>query len=106
MRPIRVIAENAAVGRPIKADAEAEAFIATEQVAAKLLITIGRVLPAGVVGVEGHFSQQEAVRVVVVERRSASALDGDFPRRGEEPREIGRALVNYGSTEIARIKGL
>ena len=63
-------------------------------------------LPAGVVGVEGHFSQQEAVRVVVVERRSASALDGDFPRRGEESREIGRALVNYGSTEIARIKGL
>nr|KMM65573.1 glutamate 5-kinase [Coccidioides posadasii RMSCC 3488] len=63
-------------------------------------------LPAGVVAVEGHFSQQEAVRVVVVERRSASALNGDFPLNGEEPKEAGRALVNYGSAEIARIKGL
>ncbi|EEH07790.1 glutamate 5-kinase [Histoplasma capsulatum G186AR] len=65
-------------------------------------------LPAGVVGVEGHFGQQEAVRLVVVERRSASAaaLNGDFPLRGASPREVGRALVNYGSNEIARIKGL
>lgn len=59
-------------------------------------------------GVEGHFGQQEAVRLVVVERRSASAaaLNGDFPLRGASPREVGRALVNYGSNEIARIKGL
>ncbi|KAI1916238.1 Glutamate 5-kinase [Ophidiomyces ophidiicola] len=63
-------------------------------------------LPAGVVAVEGHFSQQEAVRVVVVERRSASALNGDFPHHGEEPKEVGRALVNYASAEIALIKGL
>src|SRR5436190_18565723 len=63
-------------------------------------------LPAGVVGVEGQFNQQEAVRVFVVERRSPAALDGDFPRRGEGPREIGRALVNYGSAQISRIKGL
>ncbi|EEH40140.2 glutamate 5-kinase [Paracoccidioides lutzii Pb01] len=63
-------------------------------------------LPAGVVGVEGHFGQQESVRLVVVERRSTSALNGDFPHQGEEPREVGRALVNYGSNEIARIKGL
>jgi glutamate 5-kinase len=63
-------------------------------------------LPAGVVRVEGHFSQQEAVRVFVVERSPPTALDGDFPRQCQEPREIGRALVNYGSTEISRIKGL
>ncbi|OJD17971.1 glutamate 5-kinase [Emergomyces pasteurianus Ep9510] len=65
-------------------------------------------LPAGVVGVEGQFGQQEAVRLVVVERHStsASALNGDFPLKGESPREVGRALVNYGSNEIARIKGL
>ncbi|KAL2376584.1 hypothetical protein RJZ90_007403 [Blastomyces dermatitidis] len=65
-------------------------------------------LPAGVVGVEGHFGQQEAVRIVVVERRStsAAALNGDFPLQGASPREVGRALVNYGSNEIARIKGL
>lgn len=63
-------------------------------------------LPAGVVGVEGHFSQHEAVRLVVVQRPSPDALDGDFPHHGEEPREVGRALVNYGSAEIARIKGV
>lgn len=63
-------------------------------------------LPAGVVGVEGHFFQHEAVRLVVVQRPSPDALDGDFPHHGEEPREVGRALVNYGSAEIARIKGV
>lgn len=62
-------------------------------------------LPAGVVGVDGHFAQQEAVRLVVVEKLSPSALNGDFPHHGEEPKEVGRALVNYGSVEIARIKG-
>lgn len=63
-------------------------------------------LPAGVVGVEGHFGQQEAVRLVVIGRRPASALNGDFPLQGEEPKEVGRALVNYDSTEIRHIKGL
>lgn len=62
-------------------------------------------LPAGVVGVDGHFAQQEAVRLAVVEKRAPSALDGDFMHHGEEPREVGRALVNYGSAEILRIKG-
>ena len=62
-------------------------------------------LPAGVVGVDGHFAQQEAVRLFVVERPSPSALNGDFPLHGQEPKEVGRALVNYGSIEIARIKG-
>jgi glutamate 5-kinase len=63
-------------------------------------------LPAGVVGVDGHFAQQEAVRLFVVDKRSPTALDGDFVARGEEPREVGRALVNYGSSEISRIKGV
>ncbi|KAJ5438381.1 glutamate 5-kinase [Penicillium daleae] len=62
-------------------------------------------LPAGVVGVEGHFAQQEAVRLVVAERPSPDALDGDFIHHAQEPREVGRALVNYGSMEIALIKG-
>ncbi|KKK13860.1 hypothetical protein P175DRAFT_0503445 [Aspergillus ochraceoroseus IBT 24754] len=62
-------------------------------------------LPAGVVDVDGHFGQQEAVRLVVVERISPDALNGDFLHHGQEPKEIGRALVNYGSLEIARIKG-
>lgn len=62
-------------------------------------------LPAGVVGVEGHFAQQEAVRLVVVERLSPNALNGDFLHHWQEPKEVGRALVNYGSIEIVRIKG-
>ncbi|KAL5332286.1 Aspartate/glutamate/uridylate kinase [Aspergillus crustosus] len=62
-------------------------------------------LPAGIVDVDGHFGQQEAVRIVVVERISPNALNGDFLHPGQEPREVGRALVNYGSLEIARIKG-
>lgn len=63
-------------------------------------------LPAGVVGVDGHFAQQEAVRLFVVAKRSPTALNGDFLAHGEEPREVGRALVNYGSSEINRIKGV
>lgn len=63
-------------------------------------------LPAGVIGVEGHFAQQEAVRLVVVEKRSPSALNDDFHHHGDEPKEVGRALVNYGSSEISRIKGI
>ncbi|PYH95365.1 glutamate 5-kinase [Aspergillus ellipticus CBS 707.79] len=62
-------------------------------------------LPAGVVGVEGHFAQQEAVRLIVVGRVSPDSLNGDFLHHSQEPREIGRALVNYGSSEIVRIKG-
>ncbi|KAJ5605911.1 hypothetical protein N7510_008692 [Penicillium lagena] len=62
-------------------------------------------LPAGVVAVEGHFGHQESVRLVVVDRPSQEALNGDFPLEGQELKEVGRALVNYGSIEIAHIKG-
>ncbi|RAH57895.1 glutamate 5-kinase [Aspergillus piperis CBS 112811] len=62
-------------------------------------------LPAGVIGVDGHFGQQEAVRLVVVEKISPDALNGEFLHHGQEPKEVGRALVNYGSSEIIRIKG-
>jgi len=56
-------------------------------------------LPVGVVDVEGSFAQQESVRIVAVER----PLDGrPSDRHGLD---VGRALVNYSSTEIARIKG-
>ncbi|PWY63898.1 putative glutamate 5-kinase, partial [Aspergillus heteromorphus CBS 117.55] len=62
-------------------------------------------LPAGVLGVDGHFAQQEAVRLFVVGKVSPDSLNGDFLHHGQEPKEIGRALVNYGSSEIIRIKG-
>ncbi|KAJ5102898.1 hypothetical protein N7532_003427 [Penicillium argentinense] len=62
-------------------------------------------LPAGVLAVEGHFGHQEAVRLVVVERPDPDALNGDFVHHSQEPKEVGRALVNYGSLEIDHIKG-
>lgn len=69
----------------------------------KALVGKAGLLPVGVVDVEGTFAQQEAVRICVVDRRTVPGDDGklwDGP-----PIEVGRALVNYSSTEIARIKG-
>ncbi|MCJ1227616.1 hypothetical protein MMC12_004272 [Toensbergia leucococca] len=77
-------------------------------------------LPVGVIDVEGHFAQQEAVRLVVVKRSTYLALSAaslpsyssSTPKVGTEdsqklvPVEVGRALVNYSAAEIARIKGL
>ncbi|KAL9031428.1 MAG: hypothetical protein Q9196_000531 [Gyalolechia fulgens] len=66
-------------------------------------------LPVGVVDVEGHFAQQEAVRIVVVPWKSkiSSGSPNEIPSRDTKPPlEIGRALVNYSAAEISRIKGL
>ncbi|KAL6717053.1 Glutamate 5-kinase [Lecanora helva] len=75
-------------------------------------------LPAGIVDVEGHFAQQEAVQLVVVDRTnprghwSSAALENSVEGGGVPvntvslPMEIGRALVNYSAAEITRIKGL
>lgn len=69
-------------------------------------------LPVGIVAVEGTFAQQEAVRLVVVDKTPLGSLSptGDssgtamqLVLRGEE---IGRAVVNYSAGEVARIKGL
>ncbi len=73
-------------------------------------------LPVGVVDVEGTFAQQEAVRLVVVDRipRSSSSTttnthhaNGNGVKLWEGPGlEVGRALVNYSAAEIMRIKGV
>jgi glutamate 5-kinase len=77
-------------------------------------------LPVGIQDVEGVFAQQEAVRLVVVDRIPIGSLSptGDAPNSygtngreygfllKEKGEEIGRAVVNYSSTEIARIKRL
>ncbi|KAJ1337587.1 glutamate 5-kinase [Microdochium nivale] len=60
-------------------------------------------LPVGVVDVEGHFGQQEAVRLVVVERRAAPGPDGRLWEG--TPVEVGRAVVNYAAPEVLRVKG-
>ena len=60
-------------------------------------------LPVGVLDVEGHFGQHEAVRVVVAHRLPEPNADGRL--WDGEPHEVGRALVNYAAPEVARIKG-
>ncbi len=62
----------------------------------RALIGKAGLLPAGVVDVDGTFAGNEAVRLVVVQKRPSSASRGE---------EVGRAIVNYSSTEVARIKG-
>ncbi|TGJ79795.1 hypothetical protein E0Z10_g8969 [Xylaria hypoxylon] len=79
-------------------------------------------LPVGVLDVEGNFAQQEAVRLVVVDRpdtytaisspsstTAASTSSTPVPVSVKweacNPVEVGRALVNYAAPEIARIKG-
>lgn len=69
---------------------------------------------AGIVDVEGHFAQQEAVRLVVVQSKGSNwssaahenSVDGGGVPVDVGPVEVGRALVNYSSAEIIRIKGL
>jgi glutamate 5-kinase len=64
-------------------------------------------LPVGVVDVEGAFAQQEAVRLVAVERIPKPSLPSGSTKLWDGPGiEVGRALVNYSSGEIARIKGV
>ena len=92
-------------------------------------------LPVGVVDVQGPFAQQECVRVFVVRRRqpdstpshtrsssttfslpTSTDLSLDLSSPDYQPpwswtetfgsHEVGRALVNYASSEIRRIMGL
>lgn len=70
------------------------------------------------VDVEGSFSQQEAVRLVVVERLPTASTPGVLGSANAiaitpggklyegTGVEVGRALVNYSAVEIARIKGV
>lgn len=85
-------------------------------------------LPVGIVDVEGHFAQQEAVRIVVVKRLPSPSTPLTSPptpptplthssttsipihsplyeQHNPPPFEIGRAVVNYSAAEIRRIKG-
>ncbi|KAK3302558.1 Aspartate/glutamate/uridylate kinase [Chaetomium strumarium] len=87
-----------------------------DQGAYKALLGKAGLLPVGVVDVEGMFAQQEAVRLCVVDRktrrRTAAEVGGDPSDGGGGGKlwegtahEVGRALTNYSSVEIARIKG-
>lgn len=76
-------------------------------------------LPVGIVAVEGVFAQQEAVRLIVVDRQHwegtkerkdrpmSMTTSGTLPEKSDaKGEEIGRAVVNYSSTEIVRIAGM
>jgi glutamate 5-kinase len=98
------------------------------------LVNKAGLLPVGIVGVEGHFAQQEAVRLVAVDRSAIPVMGSLSPAEGladsesvgtrngggrplslsagalsmlvAKGEEVGRAVVNYSSAEVARIKGL
>lgn len=56
--------------------------------------------PVGIIKVEGTFHSSECVDIVVAFRKEDGTLDESKPKE-----LIGRALVNYASFEIDRIKG-
>lgn len=68
------------------------------------LVRKAGLLPVGVVDVEGVFAQHEAVRICVVEKKRSSPGEDGKLWEGTCT-EVGRALTNYSSAEIARIKG-
>jgi glutamate 5-kinase len=75
--------------------------------AQRALINKSGLLPVGVVDVEGNFAQQEAVRLVVVNRLPGASRASTGGKMWDgAPVEVGRALVNYSAAEIARIKGV
>ena len=81
--------------------------------AAGALTTRSNLLPIGIVSASGHFAQQECVRLVVVDKTSLGSLSSENSNKGSmsfvdmgKGEEIGRAVVNYSSIEISRIKGL
>ncbi|KAK9240972.1 Aspartate/glutamate/uridylate kinase [Lipomyces kononenkoae] len=74
-------------------------------------------LPVGVVDVKGTFNASEAVSLVVIDRKALIEAEaknlGDVELRKavrtavlENGEDVGKAIVNYSSVEIARIMGL
>lgn len=69
----------------------------------KALLNKAGLLPAGVIDVDGGFSGHECVRLLVVERSAVPDAEGRLWHG--EPHDVGRAIVNYSSTQISCIKG-
>ncbi|EPS38365.1 hypothetical protein H072_7984 [Dactylellina haptotyla CBS 200.50] len=62
-------------------------------------------LAVGIVKVTGEFHQLEAVSLTVVQRSGSAAAGSQEDISTIVAEDVGRAIVNYSSTEIARIKG-
>lgn len=75
--------------------------------ACKALIKRASLLAVGITRVEGDFHDGEVVQLVVLKSKSATGTEriGKEEEDHERRIEVGRGLVNYTSTEIARIKG-
>lgn len=71
----------------------------------KALLNKAGLLPVGVVDVEGTFSGHECVRLLVVEKNVGGGSNTEGKSWHGEPRDIGRAIVNYPSVDIHRVKG-
>ena len=83
-------------------------IVYVDQGAAKALSEKAGLLPVGIVDVDGNFAQQEAVKIFVIGDKNVSA-NSDLNSGAavdSASQEIGRALVNYSSVEIKRIRGL
>jgi glutamate 5-kinase len=73
------------------------------------LMEKANLFPVGVVDVDGSFAQQEAVRIFLVKRLPRAPGEPKsfhYEKTDPAPVEVGRAVVNYSSAEIKRIKGL
>lgn len=73
-----------------------------DQGAYQALVDHAGLLPVGVVDVEGHFSENDAVRLVVVDRATHTTPSVSVVAAGTE---VGRALAKYSSVDVSRIKG-
>lgn len=60
-------------------------------------------MPVGIIATEGTFHTAECVEILAANRSEQDPSELDTTK---EPLLIGRALVNYSSLEIDRIKGL
>jgi glutamate 5-kinase len=75
----------------------------------RALLGKANLFPSGIVEVEGTFAQQEAVRIFLAPKPAAAGSTTPPRTPGGEregPEEVGRAIMNYSSTETNRIKGL
>jgi glutamate 5-kinase len=75
----------------------------------RALVGKANLFPSGIVGVEGSFAQQEAVRIFVGPKPAANGSSSPPRTPGGErdgAEEVGRAIMNYSSAETNRIKGM
>jgi glutamate 5-kinase len=68
----------------------------------------GRLLAAGVIGIQGVWAGGQAVRILVRQKQPQTGETGtqDEDADGGELLEVGRGLANYNAEQIEKVKGL